>query len=239
MYTLYQLHLLTLICWTGPPDWKRCRDRFPMYIELMDTMFLGVAVDGSTAFVPGEPSRHVQEDEEMEEEDPEQQDNQPEEQGDTQFSNGSYKRPSSSSTTTGYNPNKRASSGRSRGKQPKMTAVKRMDKFMDVQTLLQEDRNAMLNKHLQTKSADMKAKREESKVKRAESKEKAAYKKEQIRIAQQLAREAGVPEDDEDLWYAVLMLSKDEDKMEFFKGTTTPEGRLAFIRKLARVNNSI
>lgn len=52
-----------------------------------------------------------------------------------------------------------------------------------------------------------------------------------------LARECGVEETNCKLWYAVHLITKDEDSMEFFIGTSTPEGRLAFIEHFAEVNN--
>ena len=58
-----------------------------------------------------------------------------------------------------------------------------------------------------------------------------------IRYVQQLARECGVQESNQQLWFALHMITKDDDSMEFFIGTSTPEGRLAFIEHYTTGNN--
>ena len=58
-----------------------------------------------------------------------------------------------------------------------------------------------------------------------------------IRYVQQLARECGVQESKRQLWFAVHKITKDDDSMEFFIGTSTTKGRLAFIEQYAGVNN--
>ena len=51
-----------------------------------------------------------------------------------------------------------------------------------------------------------------------------------------MARECGVEETNRQLWYVVHKITKDKDNMEFFIGTSTPAGRLAFIEHYAGVN---
>ena len=66
---------------------------------------------------------------------------------------------------------------------------------------------------------------------------KEAARVEKIRYVQQLARECGVDEGNKQLWYKVFQITKDDDNMEFFTGTSTPTRRLGFIEYFARVNN--
>ena len=54
---------------------------------------------------------------------------------------------------------------------------------------------------------------------------------------QQSARECGIEETNGQLWFAVHRITKDDDSMEFFIGTSTHEGSLAFIEQYAKVNN--
>ena len=54
----------------------------------------------------------------------------------------------------------------------------------------------------------------------AQQKEAAIVEK--IRYVQQLARECGVDEGNKQLWYKVFQITKDDDNMEFFIGTSTP-----------------
>jgi hypothetical protein len=60
-----------------------------------------------------------------------------------------------------------------------------------------------------------------------------------IRIVQQLARECGVEETNRQMWFAVNRICNEENSMEFFIGTSTPEARLAIIEHYAKVNNLI
>ena len=52
-----------------------------------------------------------------------------------------------------------------------------------------------------------------------------------------MARECGVDEGNKQLWYVVHKITKDDDSMEFFIGTSTPIGSLGFIENFAGVNN--
>ena len=94
-------------------------------------MFHGVAVDGSTSFVPGES---VTVDEKEEEEPPEDLDVQ------TPISISSHKRASNTSTT-----------GSSPSKKSKSPTVRSMDKFMSENARIQAERNMMFKKHLENK----------------------------------------------------------------------------------------
>ena len=73
----------------------------------------------------------------------------------------------------------------------------------------------------------------------AAKQQKEAAKYEKIRLVQQLARECGVEETNRQMWFAVHMICNEENSMEFFIGMSTAEGRLAFLKHYARVNNLI
>ena len=123
--------------------------------------------------------------------------------------------------------NKRASStsttGSSSRKLTKSPVVRSMNKFMSENARIQAERNVMIQKHLDNKQQM--------------AKQKDIARHEKIRYVQQLVRECGVEETDRKLVYAVHKITKDEDSMEFFIGTSTPIGRLAFIEHYARANN--
>lgn len=114
----------------GHPEWKKLKWGWPQYIDEMDQMFLGVAVDGSTSFVPGfNATAPIPVDDEGEDGD----------EVPTPVSNPSQKRASSTSTTAS-SPNKKS----------KSLAVKSMNTFMDHNIRLQAERNEMLRTHLMT-----------------------------------------------------------------------------------------
>ena len=124
----------------------------------------------------------------------------------------SQKRASSTSTT-----------GSSSRKLTKSPVVRSMNKFMSENARIQAERNVMMQKHL------------DAKQQMAQQKEIARHQK--IRYVQQLVRECGVEETDRKLVYAVHKITKDDDSMEFFIGTSTPTGRPGFIEYFAGVNN--
>jgi len=137
-------------------------------------MFYGVAVDGSTSFVP---RGSVTVDEEEEEEPPKDLDLQ------TPVSITSNKRASSTSTT-----------GSSPSKKSKSPAVRRMDRFMLENARIQAERNVMFQRHLENKQQ----------VAYQLAQQKEAARVEKIRYVQQLARECGVDEGNKQLWYKVF-----------------------------------
>jgi hypothetical protein len=55
---------------------------------------------------------------------------------------------------------------------------------------------------------------------------------------QQLARECRVSKTVPE-WFAIHRICNEENSMEFFIGMSTTEGRLAFLKHYARVNNLI
>lgn len=87
-----------------PPEWKKLKNGPPPYFELLEKIFDGVAVDGSTAYYPG------QQDSEGEEEEYEY-DNAAYNltAGDSPATSGSRKRPSSN-TSTATSPSKKSKS---------------------------------------------------------------------------------------------------------------------------------
>ena len=96
-----------------------------------------------------------------------------------------------------------------------------MNKYISENAKIQAQRNEYFKQHLAAK----------------QQKEAAKYDK--IMHVQQLARECGVEETNQKMWYAMHMICSEESNMVFFIGTTTVEGRLAFIEEYARVNNLI
>jgi len=102
------------------------------------------------------------------------------------------------------------------------------NKYMSDHINIQAERNEYLKQHLAAKQQKLDAKRE-----------KLDAKREKIRIVQQLARECGVEDTNQTMWFAVYRICKEENSMESFIGTSTPEERLAFIEHYARVNNLI
>ena len=97
---------------------------------------------------------------------------------------------------------------------------------MSENTRIQAKRNMMFKKHLENKQQITHQLAQQKEVARAEK----------IRYVQQLAREC-VDEENKQLWYVVHKITKDDDNMEFFIGTSTPTGRLGFIEYFVEVNN--
>ena len=98
---------------------------------------------------------------------------------------------------------------------------------MSENTRIQAKRNMTFKKHLENKHQIAHQLAQQKEVARAEK----------IRYVQQLARECGVDEGNKQLWYAVHKITKDDDSMEFFIGTSTPTRRLGFIEYFVGVNN--
>jgi len=174
-------------------------------------MFHGVAVDGSTAYVPGQGEVLEVDDEEDDEEDDGNDDSVTPATPVTPSSNGSLKRASSICTTA---------------KSPKKTklkspALRTMNRFMANNERIQEERN----KYLATAV--------EAKISAKQSKEDVVFEK--IKQVQRLAKECGVQESDPVQWLAVLRICQDPIVRDFFIATDTNEGRRAVIESFARV----
>jgi hypothetical protein len=95
-----------------------------------------------------------------------------------------------------------------------------MNKYMTNNAKIQAERNDMFKQHLSVKQQRETANREK------------------IRLVQQLARECRVSKTVPE-WFAIHKICNEENSMEFFIGMSTTEGRLAFLKHYARVNNLI
>ncbi|XP_066323934.1 uncharacterized protein [Miscanthus floridulus] len=111
----------------GKANWKKLKRGWPHYMPQLEQMFEGVAVDGSTAYVPSA-------NEEFEEEE------EPSLNVQTPVSSNSNKRASTASTCAS-SPNKKSKS--------KSQAIKLMDKVISEQTRIGEDRNKMMERHVE------------------------------------------------------------------------------------------
>lgn len=192
----------------GHSEWRKLKNGWPAYLAELDRMFLGVAVDGSTSFVPGQscPSEYNISDDEQEEG----------EEGEEQLtplSIGSKRASSTRSTrSTGSSPNKKARS----------PAVRAMDNNMKDFNIIQENRNAMMQTIW------------DSRQRAIQEKETAMERK--IAQVQQFARECGASEETPMLWIGVLKIILSEPAMNFFI-MSKPEGRMTIIKHYAGVDN--
>ncbi|CAN6229819.1 unnamed protein product [Urochloa humidicola] len=129
--------------------------------------------------------------------------------------------------------------------------IKAINKFMSENVRIQSERNEILRKHFEMKHemlrkhfemehemAQLKMKHEMTllKMKHEMAQLKVNRGSEKIWLVQKLARECGVQETNRQLWSAVYKITKNDYNMELFIGTSTPEGRMAFIEQYARVN---
>lgn len=166
----------------GHPEWKKLKNGWPDYLEDLEHMFHGVAVDGSTAYVPGQGEVLEVDNEEDDEEDDGNDDSVTPATPVTPSSNGSLKRANSICTTA---------------KSPKKTKLKSptlrtMNRFMANNERIQEERNKYL------------AAAVEAKISAKQSKEDVMFEK--IKQVQRLAKECGVQESDHVQWLAVLRI---------------------------------
>ena len=195
----------------GKADWKKLKHGWPHYMPQLEQMFEGVAGDGSTAYVPSANEEFKEEEE-------------PSLNVQTPVSSNSNKRASTASTCAS-SPNKKSKS--------KSQAIKLMDKVISEQTRIGEDRNKMMERHveLQERKAEMKAI-----MKKRCREEKRKEEEDEVEIVQQMARDCGVQPNNIRLWYTVLQICKDKKTMTFFK-KTDPDARKGFIEYYASVNN--
>jgi hypothetical protein len=151
-------------------------------MDELDQMFDGVAVDGSSAYIPGQIVDVDEEDngeEGAEEEGAELLDDHSPVTPVTASTNASLKRPNSTSTT--------AHSPRKIGKL-KSPALRTMNRYMANNERIQEERNKYL------------AAAVEAKVKAKQQQDEAIFEK--IKLVQHLAKECGVKESDPSKWYS-------------------------------------
>jgi hypothetical protein len=119
-----------------------------------------------------------------------------------------------------------ADTATSRAKKSKSPMVELVNKYMSDYIKIQAERLEYFKQYFAAE-------------KEAAKYEKEAAKSEKIRLVVKLARECGVKGANRRMLLALRMICKKENSMEFFIGTSTPEGRLAFIEHYARVNHLI
>ncbi|KAJ1256461.1 hypothetical protein BS78_K021000 [Paspalum vaginatum] len=191
----------------GCPEFKKLKWGPPEYFDLLEHCFHDVAVDGSSAFVPGqEEDEALYEDEAQENEEVEE-----ELQGtqNSPMSSNGHKRASGTSTrSTADSPIKKS----------KSPMLKVMKQYLHMSARQSAERNLFLKKL-------------GSKQETAEAKLENAIKK-----AQQLAKQAGLDESSPE-FYAVSHICKDEALMKFFINMETSEGRVAFLRRYYKEKN--
>ncbi|RLN41575.1 hypothetical protein C2845_PM01G33420 [Panicum miliaceum] len=190
----------------GKSHCKILKQGWPHYMDELERMFLGVAVDGSTSFVPSQQNPVVDIPSEGEEESEEEHD---EEDLLTPLSIGSKRTCSTQSTrSTATSPKKVES-----------PAVRAMVSQMKDFNVNHKDRTAVMEGFLSRRRKD----REEEKAEKM-----ALYDR-----IQTLARECGVTEQNTNLWVGVLKLMKDADAVAFFL-LSNPDGRRGLIEHYAR-----
>jgi hypothetical protein len=197
----------------GHPEWKKLKNGWPEYMDELDQMFDGVAVDGSSAYIPGQIVDVDDEDNGgAEEEGAELLDDHSPVTPVTASTNASLKRHNSTSTT--------AHSPRKIGKLKRPT-LRTMNRYMANNERIQEERNKYL------------AVAVEAKVKAKQQQDEAIF--ENIKLFQHLAKECGVKESDPSKWLAVLRICRDPIARDFFIASDSNEGRLAVIDEFSRV----
>jgi len=209
--------LTTLFLLQGKPDWKKFRKALPAYLPEMDKMFAGVAVDGSSSFVPGQPDpievQETSDDEASEDADDAQTDD-----IDEPFSPASVRTKRASSTST------IASSPKKRCRSP---AVRSMDNNMRQLVNIAQGKLHLMDKIWEEKRdalMEVQTARETAKDRKVEK-------------VYQLATEAGVtPTSEPVLFTAIMDLIKCDRTMTLFIATNDA-GRLLMLKKIAGVNN--
>jgi hypothetical protein len=185
-------------------------------MDELDQMFDGVAIDGSSAYIPGQIVDVDEEDngEEgaEEEEGAELHDDHSPVTPVTPSTNASLKRPNITSTT--------AHSPRKIGKL-KSPALMTMNRYMANNERIQEERNKYLDAEV------------EAKVKAKQQQDEAIFEK--IKLVQHLAKECGVKESDPSKWLAILRICRDPIARDFFIASDSNEGRLAVIDEFSSV----
>ena len=185
------------------------KDGWPEYIDELDRMFAGVAVNGETSFVPGVSHRlhYVSSGEEEEDHD----------QVTplscaTLVSSGSKR--SSSTRSSASSPNKKS----------KSAAVRSMDANMSRFNSSYENRTAMMQNCWKERQQQVAALDEEKNIKKQEQK-----------LVVAAAREVGAHKI-QGLWVGVINICKDDDARNVFLETPV-EARLEVIKHYAGVRN--
>jgi len=198
-----------LFAMQGKQDWMELKDGWPEYIDELDRMFAGVAVNGETSFVPGVSRRlhYVSSGEDEADHD--------------QVTPMSCATPVSSGS-------KRSSSTRSDASSPskksKSAAVRSMDANMSRFNFSYENRTALMQNCWKARQQQVAALDEEKNMKKEEQKLVAAA-----------AREVGAHKI-QGLWVGVINICKDDDARTVFLETPV-EARLEVIKHYAGVGN--
>ncbi|KAL6629317.1 hypothetical protein ACP70R_029082 [Stipagrostis hirtigluma subsp. patula] len=212
-------------------EWKKLQHEPPPFLELMEQIFDGVAVDGSSSYVPGQMSTDGDDDE--------QDDDVQQMHEDSPRSNGSHKRGSSTSTTD-TSPNKKNKSPILRMMNKWFvgsTAISQhQTKLFEQMVAAEKERFRAQEERLRAKEERQRA--EEERLRAKEERQRAEEERERAerKLVTQLALDAGIKETSAE-YYALSFICNNKEDREFFMDMQTNEGRVAYLTRWCKDHN--